>query len=260
MANEQFYNYYETIEVAEGVHWVGFFDVKTTLHCNPYLLIDKDEAVVFDPAGIPDYPTVASKIFSLIDPRLVNYIVMHHQDADLCASVKALAETITNKELKTVCHSRSRVFLHYYGIASKHYDVDKHDYKLTLKSGRTLRFILTPFCHFPAAIMTYDEKEKLLFSSDIFGAISSDWSLYAKEGYEEKMRLFHAGNMASNKHLRAVMEKVEELDIDKILPQHGSIIKGEMIPRCIEFLKNLDCGIDSKLTIEELYSWVPSVF
>jgi len=53
------------------------------------------------------------------------------------------------------------------------------------------------------------------------------------------------------------MEKFTQLDIEMILPQHGSILKGEMITRCIEYLKNLNCGIDASLSEKELYGWIP---
>ncbi len=257
MTKGTLYNYREPIEVAEGVYWVGFYDERASFPSNPYLMIDGEEVVVFDPASITEHQEVTLKIMNTVDPAKISYIVVHHPDPDICSALPSLQGAIKNNKLKVATFCRNRLFLHYYGVVVDYYDVDRHDYKLTLKSGRTLRFILTPHCHYPTAIMTYDEKQKILFSSDIFGTISFDWSLFAKEGYEEQMRLFHTGYMASNRHMRAVMEKVEELDIDIILPQHGSIIKGEMIPRCIEFLKNLDCGIDSAFRDEELYRWIP---
>ena len=251
------YDYLEPIEVAEGVYWIGFYDEKATFHCNPYLLVDGDEAVVFDPGSITDYPKVASKICSVVDPEQISYIVLHHQDPDLCSAVPLLEDIIPNKQLKIVTHSRASVLIRYYGLKSEFYNIDRNGYSLTLKSGRQLRFMVTPFCHFPAAIVTYDEKQKLLFSADIFGAISTDWSIFAKEGYEKQMEAFHVGYMASHKHLSSVMEKFAQLDIEMILPQHGSILKGEMITRCIEYLKNLNCGIDSSLSEKELYGWIP---
>lgn len=256
MEKEKF-DYLEPIEVAKGVYWVGFYDEKAAFHCNPYLLLDGDEAIVFDPGSVLDYPKVASKIFSVVDPQQISHIILHHQDPDLGACVPLLEDLIPNKELKIVTHSRASVLICYYGVKSEFYNVDKHQYSLDLKSGRKLKFLVTPFCHFPAAVVTYDEKEKLLFSGDVFGAISIDWNLFAKEGYESQMKAFHVGYMASNKHLTAVMDKFKKLDLNMIFPQHGSIIKDQMIPRCIETLKRLNCGIDSSLTEKDLYGWIP---
>ena len=257
MVEKQQYDYLEPIEVAKGVYWVGYYDEGANFHCNPYLLVDGEEAVIFDPGSILDYPKVASKIFSVIGPDQVDYIVLHHQDPDLCASVPLLEDVIQNQALRIVTHSRAGILIRYYGVKSRVYNVDQHQFSLTLKSGRCLRFMTTPFCHFPSAIVTYDEKEKLLFSSDLFAAISTDWHLFAHEGYERQMEAFHVGYMPSHRHLNAVMERFSKLDIGMILPQHGSIIKEKMIPPCIDFLKQLPCGIDSQLTDKELYGWIP---
>ncbi|MFC1645892.1 MBL fold metallo-hydrolase [Candidatus Omnitrophota bacterium] len=250
------YEYLEPIEVSKNIYWVGFYDEKANLHCNPYLLKDDKEVVIFDPGSIIDYPKVASKIFSLVEQSQVDYIVLHHQDPDLCASVSFFEDIIRNKNLKIVTHTRASVLIRYYGIRSDFYIVDKNDYSLTLKSGRSLKFMVTPFLHSPASIVTYDETSKVLFSSDLFGAISKEWTLYAEEGYQDKMRIFHEGYMPSNDVLRASLEKIDRLDINMILPQHGSIIKGEMVRKCIDYLKQLKCGIDLAKSEEELYGWI----
>jgi flavorubredoxin len=256
MAGTADFNYLEPIEVARGVFWIGEYDRESGFHCNPYLLMDGEEAILFDPAGLIDYPKVAGKIFSLIDPEQVSHIVLHHQDPDLCTSTPMLEDILPNKELKIVTHSLTSRFIRYYGVKSAFHAVDRNGYRLELKSGRVLRFIVTPFCHFPTAIATYDENERLLFSSDLFAAISTDWHLYAGEGYEAQMEPFHVDYMPSRRHLSAVMDVFAGLDLEMILPQHGSIIRGEMIDRCIAFLKEIRCGIDAR-TGRELFGWLP---
>ncbi len=250
-------DYNEPIKVGNNIWWIGFYDENTAFHCNPYVLVDGDEAVLFDPAGIHEYPKVASKLFSIVEPHQIKYIVLCHQDPDLCASVPLLEDVILNPDLKLVTHSRSSVLIKYYGVKSEFYNVDHHNYSLELSNGRILRFILAPFCHFPAAIMTYDEKEKCLFSGDLFGAISQEWHLFAKQGYETQMEAFHCGYIASNRHIRNVLTNLEKFRIDIIYPQHGSIIRDDMISNCINYLKNMNCGIDSNKNEEELYGWIP---
>ena len=51
---------------------------------------------------------------------------------------------------------------------------------LTVKEGdtfcsgkHTFRFIMSPMVHWPEAMMTYDEKDKLLFSADAFGTFNA---------------------------------------------------------------------------------------
>ncbi|MFC1807089.1 MBL fold metallo-hydrolase [Candidatus Omnitrophota bacterium] len=253
MAEEKKYDYLEPIKISKDVHWVGFYEEDANLHCNPYVLVDGDEAVIFDPGGIMHYPSVASKVFSVVKPEMVKYIILHHQDPDLCGCVHMLEDVIRNDSLKIVIHPRAKAFIRHYGINSEFYNINENKLALRLKSGRTLKFITTPFCHSPMSFATYDEKEKILFSSDLFAATSSDWNLFAQDGYEEQMKDFHVSYMASTQHLRNIMEKFEKLDLKMILPQHGSIIKGEMMQRCIKFLKQLQCGIDVSAKEAELY-------
>lgn len=252
------YDYAKAAEVAGGIYWVGSHDPKELFHCNPYLLVDGEEAVLFDPGGVTDYAKMAEKLFSIVEPARIRYVVLHHQDPDICASAPLLEEAVGHRKIRIVAHSRASTIISFYGVKSGFYLADKNGYSLTLKSGRILRFLTTPFCHFPAAIVTYDEREKILFSSDLFGAISPGWSLFAGEGYEEQMRTFHVGYMASTRHLSRVMEMIGKLDLEMILPQHGSIIPKEMIPQCIDFLKKLPCGIDAQVSEDEMYDWIPA--
>ncbi len=55
-------DYERSVEIAKGIFWVGFYDSQSGLHCNPYLIVDRDEAVVIDGGSRPDFPTVMMKI------------------------------------------------------------------------------------------------------------------------------------------------------------------------------------------------------
>lgn len=231
----------KAIEIAKGIYWVGFYDKKAGFHCNPYLLIDKTgEAVLFDPGAITYYERLKEKLQSVIDPKKISHIVLHHQDPDLCSSVPQF-EKIIGRHVKIAAAWRAGVLIAYYGVTSEFYYVDEHDYGLTLKSGRVLKFIPTPYLHEPGSIVTYDKESGILFSSDLFGGFSFNWSLYADEKYPEAVKAFHEPYMPSNYILRSAMEEIEKNDIKLIAPQHGSIIDKE-VSYYINLLKNLECG------------------
>jgi flavorubredoxin len=107
-----------------------------------------------------------------------------------------------------------------------------------------LEFLFTPYLHSPGAIMTYDAKTRSLFSSDVFAAISEDWNLYASGNFFSSMNGFHQKYMPSNVILRRGLQQLWNYQIDRILPQHGSIIEGEDVAKAIEYLQCLPCGID----------------
>jgi len=237
-------DYNNTIAVTREIHWVGFYDDKASLHCNPYLLIDEKDVVLFDPGSIPHFPIVMRKIVDLVNPSEISIIVNHHQDPDVCGNLAVVEDVINRTDLKIVAHENSIRLIRHYGIRSDFYPVDKHDFKLTLGSGRVLDFLFTPYLHSPGAIMTYDSYTKSLFSCDVFGAVSEKWSLFAGENFTEPMGIFHQIYMPSNSVLRNCMEKLQKLEIVRILPQHGSILEGDQVSAAINYLKNLHCGID----------------
>lgn len=74
------------VEIAPGVFWVGVAEHPLGLQCNPYLLIDGDEAIVMDPGSVLDFEYVLAQIRRLISLKQLKYIVLSHQDPDLCSS------------------------------------------------------------------------------------------------------------------------------------------------------------------------------
>lgn len=226
-------------QIAQGIYWVGGSAEGEGLNCNPYLIVDGDEAVLIDPGSGLDFEEVYQNVTSLVPLEQIKYVILHHQDPDFCASVPLFEAK--GAQFKIVTHWRTQSLVKYYGVKSEYYLVDDHDYKLTLSSGRVLTFPPTPYLHFSGAITTYDQVTKTLFSSDLFGAFSHEWSLYAGEDYIEKMKTFHEHYMPSNDILKPVMEVFLQMDISMIAPQHGSIIKNN-IPTYIKTLRDLECG------------------
>lgn len=225
--------------LGSGYSWVGVGDIESNLQCNPYLLVEGDEAVLFDPGSVLDVERVAANVASIVPLDKVKYVVLHHQDPDLASAVPRLEAL--GMHFTIVTHWRTWSLVRFYGVTSPAYMLDEHGYSLTLATGRSLQFIPTPYLHFPGAVATYDKKAKFLLSSDLFGAFQPSWSLYADENYMEGMKAFHEHYMPSHEILKPVMEIFSCLELSAILPQHGSIII-KNIPDHIEALKALKCG------------------
>ncbi len=232
-------NTIRTSEIAKGIYWVGGSGQEGGLHCNPYLLVDNDEAVLIDPGSVLDFAYVFENVCSIVPLEKIKYVILHHQDPDFCASVPLFEAQGANFTIVT--HWRTQTLVKYYGIKSPYYIVNEHDFSLPLESGRVLRFVPTPYLHFPGAITTYDAQSQTLFSSDLFGAFSYDWTLYAADDYMERMKTFHEHYMPSNDILRPVMETMLGMDIAMIAPQHGSVIN-QNVADYIRALRDLECG------------------
>jgi len=232
------------IAITREIFWVGFYEETTKLQCNPFLLMDGDEAVMFDPGSIPDFPKIMRKVIDLINPRHISWIVVSHQDPDVCGNLAVVEDVIDNPELKIAAHMNTVRLIQHLGLRSECYPVDRNDYRMRLKSGRELQFLYMPYLHSPGAIVTYDSTSRSLFSGDLFGAISKDIDIFSTEGFPHNMDSFHQAYIPSNAVLCKGLAQLKALDIQLILPQHGSVIEGENVALAIEHLEGLPCGID----------------
>lgn len=222
-----------------GYYWVGSEAVDYGLQCNPYLLVDKNIAVLFDPGSMLDVDEVVAKTSSIVSLDSVKYVVLHHQDPDLAAAVPRM-EALGMK-FTVVTHWRTWSLARYYGIKSPTYLVNEHGDTLELPGGRVLSFIKTPYLHFSGSIVTWDRRAGYLLSSDLFSAFAQSWSLYAGTDYLERMKTYHENYMPSNELLKPMMDVFSGLPIKKILPQHGSVIDSN--PQAyISALRTLECG------------------
>lgn len=237
-------DYDSPIAITDDIYWIGFCDHAAQMHCNPYLLIDGDEAVLIDPGSVPEFPVIMRKIIDLINPEKISLVIAAHQDPDVCANLPIVEDLIDRPDLKIAGHSNTIRLIKHLGLASSFYVVDEHDYRYTLKSGRVLTFHPTLYLHAPGAIATYDMQSKSLFSSDLFGAVDDDWRLFDSVKFPHDMDSFHQAYMPCNHVLRFGLKHIEHLDIARILPQHGSVIEGDNVKKAFEHLKRLKCGID----------------
>lgn len=259
-------DYSEYIEIAEGIYWVGYADEDKGLHCNPYLILDGEEAVLIDSGSRDDFSTVMLKIMRTgTSPSRIKRLVYQHYDPDLCGNIPHMEAMINSEELKIISHRENNVFINYYSAKSPKLCIEKLGMKFEFSSGRRLDFIRTPYSHCPGSFITYDTKTKVLFSSDIFGSYDYNWSLYTridenckdcidrgncpvtkKDCQIEGLCDFHKHNMTSKRALDYALERIEELDISLIAPQHGSILHTRASQEAaIAHLKSLtSIGID----------------
>ncbi|MHB8132472.1 MAG: oxygen-binding di-iron domain-containing protein, partial [Mobilitalea sp.] len=259
-------DYSKPIEVASGVFWVGFVDDKNSLHCNPYLIIEGDEAVLIDGGSRPEFSTVMIKILQTgINPSQIKRLIYQHYDPDLCGSIPHLEEIIGTRDLKIISHAENNIFIKHYGVKSPRLCIDTIERKYIFASGRELQFFRTPYAHSAGSFITFDTASKTLFTSDLFGGYDVQWDLFlslsekchnctgnvnCQESTVEHcpisgIILFHQRIMPSNKALQYALQQIKQLPAERIAPQHGSIIEKQYIPQITKIIEKItNVGID----------------
>lgn len=272
-SNNSNLNYDEPIELNNGVYWIGFVDNKHSLQCNPYIIIEGDEAVLIDGGSRPDFSKIMMKILQIgIEPSTITRLIYHHYDPDLCGSISNFEEIIGNEDLKIISHHENNIFIKHYSVSSPLLSITNMKYEFVFKTGRKLKFITTPYAHSPGSFVTFDEKSGILFSSDIFGSYDMDQRLFLEmdkdcsvcidfkkcphgNGYCALNGIFYFNKkvMTSEKALKISLDKIKKIPAKIIAPQHGSIINNELsIKIIIEKLQGLKgIGIDGYINGED---------
>ncbi|MCK5878501.1 MAG: diguanylate cyclase [Holophagae bacterium] len=234
----------KSVKIAENIYWVGNEIPDDKFQCHVYLIVNGEDSVLIDPGSRITWPETSKKIQEHIPLESIKYLICHHQDPDITGAVDSLLQEAPRPDRTIVCHWRAEALLVHYDWNLPFYRPEDHGWQLVLSGGRRLNFAFTPYLHFPGAICTFDEASGILFSSDIFGAFTENFQLFAKdESYLEQMRPFHEHYMPSREILNHGLKQIEKLPIRMIAPQHGSIIREKLVQPLMNALKKMDCGL-----------------
>ncbi len=233
----------DAIEIADRIWWVGHYLKDDQFQCHVYLIEHGDQSVLLDPGSKLTFNFTLKKIEHITAFDNIRYFVCHHQDPDIAGSLPTLDEMVTRDDAVIVTHWRAQELLKHYDLKLPFWRIEDHDWTLDL-GGRKLSFVFTPYAHFPGAFVTFDQATGILFSSDIFGGFTDEFSLVAKdESYFECLRPFHEHYIPSRDIMRYTLNKLRKLPLKMIAPQHGSIIPEHLINFIFKNLAALECGI-----------------
>lgn len=262
-------SYNKPVPVADGIFWIGVHDPEANLHCNSYIIIENEKALIIDGGSRPDFAATMMKVLQTgIRPKNIVGLIYQHYDPDLCGSLSNFIDLCDNPDLRIYSKASNNLFLRYY-FEKRHHeklvDINGLNYELSL-GNRRLKFIKTPYTHSAGSFVTLDERTGTLFTSDLFGSFATTWELFLEltdqcftcNSYHQcpnqksycpmpDLMAFHRQVMPCTKALSHAMGLIEKLPITAIAPQHGSIINKERdISWVISALKNLkEVGIDA---------------
>jgi flavorubredoxin len=226
-----------------AIYWLGVPE-DSAFRCNTYLIVDGQEAIIVDPGGKNSFEFVKKRVSQVISLDKVAGLILCHQDPDVAASMFDWLSV--DPKLKIITSVRTNILLPHYGKTDYDFVNINENPLWTFISGRQLKFIESPFLHFPGAFATYDELSGFLFSGDVWASIDMDWKLVVDDfnRHELKLSLFHIDYMASNIATRGFVNRLKHFELNAILPQHGSIIPKKHVAKALEYLRDLKCGLD----------------
>ena len=245
MSDKRPLDYSEPIEIAPQIWWVGHVLKDDPFQCHVYLIENGDNSILIDPGSKLTWKETRKKILQRMPLEQIRYIICHHQDPDITTAVSDLLEEIGPQGRKLVTHWRAQELLEHYNWGIEFYEVSANDWRLEA-GDREFRFVFTPYMHFPGNFCTFDLETRILFSSDIFGAITEHFALFAENAdtYFEQMKPFHTHYMPASEIVNRGLDAIEKCQpIHMIAPRHGSIISQDLIEPIIRKLRNLPCGI-----------------
>ena len=198
----------------------GQYVVPNGMAYNSYIILDEKIAVM-DTVDARFTHAWLDNIQNTLGGKQPDYLVVQHMEPDHSANIHNFVKTYPNA--KIVSSAKAFVMMkQFFGtdFAEKQIVVGEGD-TLSL-GGRTLTFVTAPMVHWPEVIVTYDSKDKVLFSADGFGKfgaldVEEDWACEARRYYIGIVGKYGA-------QVQALLKKAAGLDIAKICPLHGPIL------------------------------------
>ena len=227
------------MKITDGVRYIGVDDttldlfesqypVPNGVSYNSYVIFDEKIAVTDTVDGRKTEEWLAN-LRRELGGKKPDYLVLHHMEPDHSASIAAFLKEYP----ETAVVGNQKTFT----IAERFFG-DIFPSRVTVKDGetlslgeRSLTFVFAPMVHWPEVMVSYEAKDKILFSADAFGkfgALSADedWDCEARRYYFNIVGKY--GNM-----VQQLLKKAAALDIAVICPLHGPVLK-ENLSRYLE--------------------------
>lgn len=248
----------ETLLFDDGTHKCVMFSLEDEEHkehslsVNQFLIVQHESAVLIDPGSSGIFSDLYDAVSRHIDPSKIKYIFFSHQDPDVAGAIDQWSVATSAKLVISQLWTR---FMGHYGLMDMGRIVGLEDHGGRIGFGNDyLQFIPAHFLHSPGNFSLYDSRSRILFSGDIGAAVLSPQNLNKNvDNFEEHrpfLEGFHSRYMASNRFCKAWVECVRRYPVDMIAPQHGSLFKGELVERFLEWFEQLQGGEER---IRELY-------
>jgi len=219
-------------KIKDRIYWMGSVDWDRRLFdslvplpdgtsYNAYLIEGSEKTVLLDAVD----PPMADELLSQLERvSKIDYIVSQHAEQDHSGTIPQILEKYPDAKLISTPKAKG-MLIDLLGIPEESFITVKDGETLSL-GDKTLKFIHTPWVHWPETMVTYLKEDRILFSCDFFGSHIATTDLFVTdEGlvYEAAKRYFAEIMMPFRNVIQKNLEKLASYDIEMIAPSHGQI-------------------------------------
>ncbi len=199
----------------------GQYIVENGMAYNSYVILDKKIAVM-DSVDANFKDEWLGNLADVLGDKTPDYLIVQHMEPDHSANIDSFAEKYPDAQIVASAQA--------FNMMKNFFGTDFSDRRIVVKEGdtlelgeHTLTFITAPMVHWPEVIMTYDSRDKVLFSADGFGKFGA---LDADEDWACEARRYYFGIVGKyGTQVQNVLKKAAALEIQTICPLHGPILK-----------------------------------
>ncbi len=198
----------------------GQYEVPNGMAYNSYVILDEKVAVM-DTVDANFTHEWLDNLQNALEGRTPDYLIVQHMEPDHSANIANFVKTYP--EAKIVASAKA------FNMMQNFFGTDYADNRIIVGEGdtlglgaHTLTFVAAPMVHWPEVIVTYDAKDKVLFSADGFGKfgaldVEEDWACEARRYYIGIVGKYGA-------QVQNLLKKAAGLEIEIICPLHGPIL------------------------------------
>ena len=210
----------------------GHYIVPNGMAYNSYVINDEKIAVM-DTVDAAFGDEWLKNIADVLNGATPDYLIVQHMEPDHSANIQKFLEVYPNT--KVVGNAKTFTMIGNFFRDLKLADENKLEVKNkdTLTLGKhELTFVFAPMVHWPEVMVTYDSKDKVLFSADGFGKFGA---LDVEEDWDCEARRYYIGIVGKyGAQVQALLKKAAGLDIQTICPLHGPVLNENL-----DFYRNL---------------------
>ena len=200
----------------------GQYIVPNGMAYNSYVINDEKIAVM-DTVDAAFGDEWLKNIADVLNGATPDYLIIQHMEPDHSANIQKFLEVYPNT--KVVGNAKTFTMIGNFFRDLKLADENKLEVKNkdTLTLGKhELTFVFAPMVHWPEVMVTYDSKDKVLFSADGFGKFGA---LDVEEDWDCEARRYYVGIVGKyGAQVQNLLKVAATLDIQIICPLHGPVL------------------------------------